>query len=580
MSIGALIYPFIFSIGLLAAYFLVPFSIAFAKVIGAIDYPSARRINKSPTPRTGGIAVFFGTQAGIAAYMLLGTSTPELAAGWLKDWWTGYLMATSALLVVGLVDDAISIRWHIKLCAQVCCAIIMYCCGVDVGNLLGFELPVVLNLALTVLWYIIFVNAINLIDGLDGLAAGLASVASCGLIGFALIRESQQEVLFLLAFLGATLGFLRFNFHPARIFLGDSGSMFIGFTLASFALASSTKGSTIAAVITPMLAIGVPLFDSLLAIWRRSIRACLTSECGGMLRYINQIATPDAEHLHHRLLRGGLTQRRAALLLYAFNGGLVCTVLLSAVLNSYSHGIYLFAFVAASYIIVGHLAKPELKESGQALIRGINRPSWTALRKSFLPVFDILALSGTVLALGSLDRPLTYSDSFSVGLVWCGITFTTLVFSPAYRVHWSKATVTQFVSVALASILGSTLALATAALIGGGLTSEMITFGLQFTSLGTLIIVAVRSIPALAAEHAGQVKHPPLASPSPTSNFEFSDNMILTLAQAKSALRQISNEINSSSPLRPARTEFGDLGDRVGKHLQLQYPYDSSISRG
>lgn len=498
-----IIYPAIFAVGFLIAYSLVPAVAKLARAIGAVDYPDHRRINSKPTPRAGGLAVFAGTQISILVVVAFPVLVESQAFPQLT-WWHPFLAASSILLLVGLLDDACSLKWFVKLCYQALSAAIMFKAGVTVGSLLGYELAPGLDFALTVLWFLAFINAFNLIDGLDGLATGLASVATCGLIGLAVLRAAPGDVMFLVGFLGSLLGFLRFNFHPARIFLGDSGSMFIGFTVATLALATGTKGGTLAAVAAPMLAIGVPVFDTLLAIWRRSLRGWLADN-SGLLPVIQSLTTPDTDHLHHRLLQSGLTQRRVAILLYSLNAALVAVLLLSTIFNSYAYGIYLLAFVVASYIVVKHLATPELYQSGTAIMRGINLPSRTALRKALLPAVDLTLLFCAYLVAAGLSRKLSPSDWLATlhteGAIWASLTFITVFLLSGYNRAWGSAKSLDFVQVGLGCLAGGVATCGIWLLIKDNQIEETAAIATQFSTLAAVCLVALRAIPALTRDY-------------------------------------------------------------------------------
>ena len=169
----------------------------------------------------------------------------------------------------------------------------------------------------TKLYDALLINAFNLIDGMDGACAGLGMIASAGLAGMLISLHRPADALVLIALAGACLGFLRYNFNPASIFLGDCGSMFIGFMLAAISLKANVKQSTIVALLVPLLAVGVPVFDVIMAVWRRIARKLV-----GLIRQ-DKLATkvfgPDLDHIHHKLMRSGMTQRKAAMVLYSYN---------------------------------------------------------------------------------------------------------------------------------------------------------------------------------------------------------------------------------------------------------------------
>ena len=158
----------------------------------------------------------------------------------------------------------------------------------------GSNYPGYLNLVVTVAWILILVNAFNLIDGMDGLAVGLAVISSCGIAGSLLFRHLPGDALILIGLIGSCLAFLRYNYYPAKIFLGDSGSMFLGFTLATIALGTASKGTAMATIGIPLLAVGVPIFDTILAIWRRSVRGIMKISNKAFAE--DMVMKPDLDH--------------------------------------------------------------------------------------------------------------------------------------------------------------------------------------------------------------------------------------------------------------------------------------------
>jgi UDP-N-acetylmuramyl pentapeptide phosphotransferase/UDP-N-acetylglucosamine-1-phosphate transferase len=259
-----------------------------------------------------------------------------------------FLLASGALLVVGVADDGRGLKPWVKLAGQSTAAFIVLGAGWSFQMLLGHELPMWLDVVLTVGWILFFINAFNLIDGLDGLSTGLGIIAAIGMAGALLVRKLPGDALVLAAFVGACAAFLRFNFHPASVFLGDSGSMFIGFFLASVALGTGSKGTVLVSVGGPLLAAGVPVFDVMLTLWRRSLaqgEGILASSHGSFL-------CADMDHIHHRLLTKGIGQRRVAVCLYAANVLLIAMGLLSLFYATLAVSIFLLAFVAGGYVLV------------------------------------------------------------------------------------------------------------------------------------------------------------------------------------------------------------------------------------
>jgi UDP-GlcNAc:undecaprenyl-phosphate GlcNAc-1-phosphate transferase len=304
-------------------WMVTPLIIRLAHALGAVDRPGARKVHVEAVPRVGGVAVFFGFLAGLlfAAWATGSTVNPSSVS----VYWAGLALAAMGMLAVGLVDDLWGLTFHWKFAAQIVAAVFVWFCGFRVEVLshpLGGQLELgVLSLPLTVLWIVCITNAVNLIDGLDGLATGIALITASSVAVIAFARAELGVTAASVALAGSLIGFLRFNFNPARIFLGDSGSMFLGFVLAVTAIRGSQKGPTAVAILVPLLVLGLPLLDTGVAVVRRlfwlghrgarSDRTVLY-----LLKNFRDVFLPDRKHIHHRLLDVGLSHRRAVVVLY------------------------------------------------------------------------------------------------------------------------------------------------------------------------------------------------------------------------------------------------------------------------
>ena len=276
-----------------------------ARRTSLFDTPEDRKVHRGNIPRLGGVAVFVASAIGLSAIFAL------FGAGALGSWSNGLpiiLSGAAAIHFLGLYDDLRNMRARYKLLAQVAVALVVYAFGVRVTTLsLPFfgivSLSPGVGLLFTVVWLVGITNAFNLIDGLDGLASGAALFALITMFVVASINGQAGAALVTIILAGATLGFLVYNFHPASIFLGDSGSLFLGFMLAGVGLLSSQKSQTVVAVAIPIVSLGLPVLDTLLSIARRFLRG-------------QPIFSADRGHIHHRLLILGHSPRQAALLLY------------------------------------------------------------------------------------------------------------------------------------------------------------------------------------------------------------------------------------------------------------------------
>ncbi|MCP3978809.1 MAG: undecaprenyl/decaprenyl-phosphate alpha-N-acetylglucosaminyl 1-phosphate transferase [bacterium] len=303
---------------------VTPALIRLAERWGAVDIPGGRKTHARPMPRIGGLAVFLGFVGGL---LFAGWATGSMA---LVPQFTAYArglaLAAAAMLLVGLYDDVRGLSFKWKLAAQILASGYVWFAGFRIEAVthpLGGTLDLgLLSFPLTVLWIVGITNAVNLIDGLDGLAAGVALIITGSVAVLAGSSGQLGVTAVSVTLAGSLLGFLRFNFNPARIFLGDSGSLFLGFVLAVTSIRGSQKGPVAVAILAPLLVLGLPLLDTGLAVARRSFRLVsdgMRSDNAAryMLANMRQVFLPDRGHIHHRLIDLGMSHRSAVLVLYA-----------------------------------------------------------------------------------------------------------------------------------------------------------------------------------------------------------------------------------------------------------------------
>lgn len=310
-------------------YGTTPLVRKFAVRIGALDRPNSRKVHRSLMPYLGGIAIYLGFIAVVLAAIPLSKSI------------LGLILGSTIILILGVVDDLKELSPKVKLLGQIAAALLVIPFGIRVDILTnpfnGVLHLGVFSIPVTVFWIIAVTNAVNLIDGLDGLAAGVAGVAASTLAVVAWTL-GQTTVVYLAVILAAsTFAFLRYNFHPARIFMGDGGAMFLGFALASLSVMGFTKGATLISLLVPVVILGIPILDTLFAIVRR---------------YANHrpILQADRDHLHHRLLALGLTHRQTVLVIYSLSiilGG--SAVLLTRLTTA--QGVLILIFLSTSIIV-------------------------------------------------------------------------------------------------------------------------------------------------------------------------------------------------------------------------------------
>jgi len=319
------------AVALAVVVLLTPAVGGMARLIGAVDRPGGHRQHARPIPRLGGIALFFGIMVPALAFLELGREA------------RGLLLGAAVATTVGAVDDFRGLRWFEKLAGQAAAAAIPVGFGIWVDR---FTLPFIgvhelspwLGKPLTALWIVAIMNMVNFLDGLDGLAAGVCSIAGGTFSVIALSLGKPQAAVVSAIVFGACLGFLRHNFYPARIFMGDSGAMLLGFVLGAVAVQGLLKTAATVALFFPLLVLAVPILDTGFVVARR-------------LKYRQPIYAADREHLHHRFLRIGFSQRRTALTIWLWCATLAAAALATRFIPFRERGEWhLWPTVAASAI--------------------------------------------------------------------------------------------------------------------------------------------------------------------------------------------------------------------------------------
>ena len=273
-----------------------------ARLLGVVDRPGGRRLNKRPIPRLGGLAIF------------LGILVPSLAFLSLDREMRGILLGAAVACVVGAIDDFRGLDPLPKLAGQIAAAAIACASGVWIDHFtfpfVGVvDLPASVGMTLTIVWIVAVMNMVNFLDGMDGLASGVCAIAGLTFAILALSLGKTDAAILSAVVAGACIGFLRHNFFPARIFMGDSGALVLGFTLATVSISGLLKTASTVVLFLPLLVLAVPIIDTSFVVARR-------------LKYGRPISTPDRSHLHHRFMRIGFTQRRAALTMWAWTASL------------------------------------------------------------------------------------------------------------------------------------------------------------------------------------------------------------------------------------------------------------------
>ena len=317
-------------IAALVTALFTPLSILLAPKLGAMDVPrDARRVHNKPMPRFGGIAIYAGIMVGLAIFA---QTQRHLSA---------VMVGCTLIYILGAIDDLKGMKPIVKFAGQVVSASVVFAMGLRINFITNWfgeghmDLGIAVCYIVTVIWLVAITNAVNLVDGLDGLAAGISAISALSIAYISYIHGWYGPTICMMVLAGACIGFLPFNFHPAKTFMGDGGSQLLGFSIAALSILGTVKSATVVAVVIPVLVLGLPIIDTAMAIVRRTIRH-------------QSIASADKEHLHHRILRAGFGQRRAVLLMYSVSGIMGIMAIL------YSRDLFIecigLAFIAAMII--------------------------------------------------------------------------------------------------------------------------------------------------------------------------------------------------------------------------------------
>ena len=348
---------FLGAVSFLLTLLITPFVRNGFRRLGIVDHPNDRKLHRHPIPRVGGVAIVL---AYAAAYGCLLLAHFQAGAKILHGLDFVLRLAPAALVIfaTGFIDDIWGLKPWQKLIGEVGAALMAYWAGIRIQDFAGYVLAYWLQLPLTVVWLVACTNAVNLIDGVDGLATGIGLFAACTTLFAGLLENNIALTLATAPLVGCLLGFLRYNFNPATIFLGDCGSLLIGFLLGCYGVLWSEKAATILGMTAPLMALSIPLLDTSLAIARRFLRQ-------------RPVFTADRGHIHHRLLDRGLTPRKVALILYACSAlGAMCSLLM---MDKHVAGMVIIIFCAVTWIGVQHLGYIEFGTAGRMFLDGAFR---------------------------------------------------------------------------------------------------------------------------------------------------------------------------------------------------------------
>ena len=324
-------------VAMVVSFISTPLVKMFAQKVGAIDVPKDnRRMHKVPIPRLGGLAIFIGFMLAVLLFVPI---TPQLR---------GMLLGAVIIVILGVVDDIMPLPALLKFCVQIIAALVAVLGGncieiLSNPNIFSAQPYIELGIwkiPITILWIVAITNSVNLIDGLDGLAVGVSTISSLTMLVIALVVSEGETALLMAALAGGCIGFMPYNFNPAKIFMGDTGATFLGFILAVVSIQGLFKMYAVISFAVPFLVLGLPIFDTAFAFLRRLSKG-------------KSPMTPDRSHVHHRLIDLGLNQKQAVAILYVISAILG----LSAVVLTTSGAIKAMLFLVAVCIVAGISAK-------------------------------------------------------------------------------------------------------------------------------------------------------------------------------------------------------------------------------
>jgi UDP-N-acetylmuramyl pentapeptide phosphotransferase/UDP-N-acetylglucosamine-1-phosphate transferase len=407
--------------------------------IGFVDIPRGRHQHEKPIPRGGGIGI--GLSFFITTFLLAVFLKNNNPAGFetAHDFICKFILPAGIILVTGVVDDRWELPSWLKLIFQIAAGVIIYFEGAGVQMIFSWQLPMPLALIITIGWSILIINAFNLIDGLDGIAAGLAAISSQLMaIWTLLIGTSAVTAIILLIFCGCCLGFLRYNFSPAKIFMGDTGSMFIGLFFAYMSMQYFSKSVTMTTLLVPLAAVGVPMFDVMLAIWRRVFRKYIHKIPG------TSIMQGDHDHLHHRILKETGTTRKTAFVIYCIALLLLSFAILCTFMEANVPALFFVLMLLVIFVMIRY-SGIELFDTLNSVARGIKYPHRNIILTIMHPLVDGVLIFGSFLITRIVCRNFLPAHSHIIWIIsHVAPLVLTLCFSRIYRTFWLRVGIIQY----------------------------------------------------------------------------------------------------------------------------------------
>jgi len=490
----------LFFVAVVFSLLLTPLIRALAVWLNILDLPSERKIHKKPVPLLGGIPIFLSFNLAVILGLILDQS---LLSDPVLSKWHRLLICQIIILGLGFVDDWLHLQPWTKFVFQIFVGVLIVLFGFGIHNItnpfngLGLHLGL-FSVPITIFWLVLITNALNLVDGLDGLAAGTSFIVAMTVFAICYFTQSQGIAFVSLVLAGSILGFLKYNFYPAKIFLGDSGSLLLGFLLAVLSIQGSTKGAAAIAILTPILALGFPIMETLLSMIRRLLKSIRIIDYPANNGTATSLSIKgfspfkaDKDHVHHRLLQLGFSQRKAVIILYGACGALSVLAFISVAIKNINVIALMGAVVIAFFIGIRSLKYQEFKilESG-LLIPVFNFPIIN--RRTFQGFFDLCmilfsAYLSFVLVFGGFNSQAKVLFIQSIPILLLSKMIIFYLFG-LYRETWAHFSLEEILSLIGGMVCSSLSLVIIAALIFGlDAFGGIIFFVLDFYLLLTLV---------------------------------------------------------------------------------------------
>lgn len=475
--------------------------------LGLMDQPDARRVHTIPVPRAGGLAIWLSFLVTVWVGSLL---LPEMFDGALGVRMTAFTAASAVLVAVGVFDDRKGIPPLVKLAGQIGASLVYFAISHEnQSQILGIDLALPVQAVIFVGWSVLLINAFNLIDGLDGLCGGLVCVSLLVLTGLEFAEGHFSDALIIGLMLAAVVGFLRHNLNPARIFLGDAGSMMLGFFLATAATQAGGRRAVVGSILLPLAIAGVPLLDVLLAVWRRSVGNLLSRWRGGGRV---GVFAPDTNHLHHRLLALGISQRKVAFLMQGLATFFAVLAFAPMLLGGRGLVVAVCGLMLLGLFGLRHLAQVELRQMGSLVRLAVKRRTGPGRLRTWYFLYDLMALGVAAWAAMMLETNFGMRGHDQENLLRFGVAFVAcevvaLHVLRVYRRVWSRSVLGEFMLVLLGLLVGGLTAVAVFQSSTGDLAWSGFRAVILATFAASWLVLLPRALPELLRELAMDSSH-------------------------------------------------------------------------